>query len=637
MSTADSLQRELQQPGIEMSKKSELLVQLVAEAVVNDPAKGLAYGKEALRLAHTSKNKEALAFTFSYLVSVNFMADEADNAKLAADSAIWYAGKIENKLIKGLAYYKAGWLQNLNNEPDSAVESWQKALDFLEAEQGGAKFRAAIYYAYFGIYAERGDIDKEQLYAQRALQEAHDPLARSVLGPAWQINGTMYLDRFDLSRDTTLLDSALFSFKKNIELYLQSKGQAAVRDPIALSALFIAQIYMDHYPPWAKDSVLRYVGIALANADTVRNKRMLVNCNTILSNYALQEGRLDEAERMLVQAKAAFGTLDPPDYYVGEMLYRQLADLAEQKGEKVLALQYYKQYVDYYKKQFDARQMETIRRLDARYQGVKKDKEIQLLKEQETFRRKQNFFYLGILIAALFGLVFMFRAYHFRLRYSLQREKFLRRENEEANLKSELKEQEAARLALEKQEAELQSQLRAEEAARLYAEQQLLKAQQEQLQKELLAGTLQVEHKNELLYKLKEKLSIHPGSEAVVKQLDRIVHEEALLDEDFEKIKSAFKDVHPQFFDRLQQKADGKLTSLDLKYCAYIYMKLSGKQIAALLHIEPKSVRMGKYRIKQKLGLGKEVVLEEYMNEMKASTNDRQRDDQAGSLFKDLS
>ncbi|HEX7757496.1 MAG TPA: hypothetical protein VF421_19255, partial [Niabella sp.] len=185
--------------------------------------------------------------------------------------------------------------------------------------------------------------------------------------------------------------------------------------------------------------------------------------------------------------------------------------------------------------------------------------------------------------------------------------------------------------------AELQSQLRAEEAARLYAEQQLLKAQQEQLQKELLAGTLQVEHKNELLYKLKEKLSIHPGSEAVVKQLDRIVHEEALLDEDFEKIKSAFKDVHPQFFDRLQQKADGKLTSLDLKYCAYIYMKLSGKQIAALLHIEPKSVRMGKYRIKQKLGLGKEVVLEEYMNEMKASTNDRQRDDQAGSLFKDLS
>jgi len=38
------------------------------------------------------------------------------------------------------------------------------------------------------------------------------------------------------------------------------------------------------------------------------------------------------------------------------------------------------------------------------------------------------------------------------------------------------------------------------------------------------------------------------------------------MEEDFESIKSEFKDLHPKFFSRLQQKAVQKLTPLDLKY-----------------------------------------------------------------------
>jgi DNA-binding CsgD family transcriptional regulator len=207
----------------------------------------------------------------------------------------------------------------------------------------------------------------------------------------------------------------------------------------------------------------------------------------------------------------------------------------------------------------------------------------------------------------------MFSAYHFRLRYSLQREKLLKQEKEEAHLQSKLKEEESARLRLEKHEAELQSMLKAEEAARLEAEQRLLKAQQEQLHKELLAGTLQIEHKNELLQNLKEKLLEQPSDSLHIRRVERILNDELRVDEDFEKVKSEFKDVHPEFFSRVQQHAQSKLTSLDLKYCAYMYMQLSSKQIASLLHVEPKSVRMAKYRIKQKLGLAKEEVLEEWL------------------------
>jgi DNA-binding CsgD family transcriptional regulator len=47
-------------------------------------------------------------------------------------------------------------------------------------------------------------------------------------------------------------------------------------------------------------------------------------------------------------------------------------------------------------------------------------------------------------------------------------------------------------------------------------------------------------------------------------------------------------------------------------------MKLSSKQIAALLHVEPKSVRMAKYRLKQKLGLGKDDELDAVIQNLTA-------------------
>ena len=78
------------------------------------------------------------------------------------------------------------------------------------------------------------------------------------------------------------------------------------------------------------------------------------------------------------------------------------------------------------------------------------------------------------------------------------------------------------------------------------------------------------------------------------------------MDKDFEEHKTDFFETNPAFFERLQQQANQSLTRLDLKYCSYMLMGLSNKEVSARLGIEPKSVRMSRYRIKQKLGLGKE-------------------------------
>ncbi|ETZ22136.1 LuxR C-terminal-related transcriptional regulator [Pedobacter sp. V48] len=121
-----------------------------------------------------------------------------------------------------------------------------------------------------------------------------------------------------------------------------------------------------------------------------------------------------------------------------------------------------------------------------------------------------------------------------------------------------------------------------------------------------------MEQKNELLELLSGKVSTDSHL-TLDEQIKRIIHQQKRIDKDFEELKTDFFESNPIFFDRLQKKANQALTRLDLKYCAYILMGLSNKEVAIRLGIEPKSIRMARYRIKQKFGLDKEDNLDNFI------------------------
>lgn len=63
-------------------------------------------------------------------------------------------------------------------------------------------------------------------------------------------------------------------------------------------------------------------------------------------------------------------------------------------------------------------------------------------------------------------------------------------------------------------------------------------------------------------------------------------------------------------------KCLSKLTNQDLRYAAYIYLNMDNLQIANVLKADPKTVRMTKYRLKQKIGLGKEEDLQAFIQNL---------------------
>ncbi len=92
------------------------------------------------------------------------------------------------------------------------------------------------------------------------------------------------------------------------------------------------------------------------------------------------------------------------------------------------------------------------------------------------------------------------------------------------------------------------------------------------------------------------------------KSLKDINHEE----NNWGEFKKVFESTHPEFFGKLM-KLNPKLTSLDLKHCAYIKMNIDNYDLSNILGVEMKSIQMTRYRLKKKLKLESETSLREYV------------------------
>lgn len=97
-----------------------------------------------------------------------------------------------------------------------------------------------------------------------------------------------------------------------------------------------------------------------------------------------------------------------------------------------------------------------------------------------------------------------------------------------------------------------------------------------------------------------------------LKNISKALQEGLNLDEDWENFRLHFEQVHPAFFQRLTTEYP-HLTAHDQKALAYLRINLGTKDIARLMNIDAKSVKMLKYRIKKKLNLPEAEDLEGFV------------------------
>ena len=140
-------------------------------------------------------------------------------------------------------------------------------------------------------------------------------------------------------------------------------------------------------------------------------------------------------------------------------------------------------------------------------------------------------------------------------------------------------------------------------------------------ERELISILVSSSEQTELLRHLKKTLtSILPltGIKAQEKIRNLLLKTDELFRRQFnnkEEFRLYFEKVHPGFFSRLEGKHPD-LSQREVRLCAYLLLKLSTKEIAGMLHIEPSSAEISRIRLRKKLGIDRSVSLTIYLSRL---------------------
>lgn len=535
-----------------------------------------------------------LAYLYANQSGLYISMDSLLVGKRLLDLSLENAEKSGRNASKAAAYRTRAYLNNILNLPDEAVKDALAGLAFVEGNEEELVTKYHFNYLLYSVYSKWNDEQRMEKYI-RACNE----YAIRVANPNLQANAnngisSMYLTRYRKAPEERLLDSTYHYLNHAFALDEANPGKVS-GNTFVITCINLANYYLEFSAEGMaerRQKAFQYLDLAEERLRSgTASAEKWVNVFGIRSGFAKAMGNIALAEQYLLEGLTRLAGAGVDNFELEYLVNKKLADIARTKGNLQSAISYQQNAEGLLKKMFDEQQALNAQKLEIQYETEKKDRELKLLNERAELRKRQNYLYGGIAVASLFGLAFMFSSYHFRLRYSVEREKKLQREMEEAE-----------------QRAAIQIRLEKEEQARLKAEQELLDLKRQQLEKEALANTLIIEHKNDTLKHIQHKIR-----EGDAENVQKLLKDEMLIRTDFEDIKMQIQQLHPDFFNRLNERAIQRLTPLDLRYCAYIYLQMNTKQIAQVLHIEPQSVRMSKYRLKQKFGLDKSVDLEAFL------------------------
>ncbi|MDX1908352.1 MAG: two-component regulator propeller domain-containing protein [Bacteroidia bacterium] len=151
------------------------------------------------------------------------------------------------------------------------------------------------------------------------------------------------------------------------------------------------------------------------------------------------------------------------------------------------------------------------------------------------------------------------------------------------------------------------------------AEQKILRLENEKLaqavsakQERLSALLLQTAHHNEFLNGIKSEIEASSDYPTLRRRLLSAIGQELREEDYWDQFQLSFDESHQAYIRQLQRLHPG-LTPSEIRLACFIRMRLSNKEIASVLNITLSGVEKGKFRLKQKLNLAREVDLNGYL------------------------
>ena len=585
----------------------------------HDKTIALKYCKKSIIEAKKSNYIEGLGFGNMAVGNVYNYNFQYDSAVFFYKKAIPYFRRIKIEKLRnhrlGQLYYNFGKASIEIGLSEEAISLLIESAKFY-SKNGDSEELPSIYISIANMYDTQKQYDKSLKYANIALQGTKRIKDSTEYCFVMNDLNSIYLSLHNQNNNLNYVKVAKSNFTK-IAKILEKKPKfdpQGIIQPTVLCNLGDCFMREQKY-----DSAVYYFKKSNLLANKI-NYNWIIRYNFLyLGIVHLKKNKIDIADNYFKKAYS-FAKEGGEDFNL--KLYSSLVDLEVSKQNFSKALVFQKLYHKQYDKTLNIEKNKAINEIQTRYETTKKELRIKQLKRDNENKRTQLIITIVLTILSISLTISILIVYKFQRKLFKQKELLLQQENKKAILEKKIQ-------VTAKDKALLENKLIEKENARINKEYELQKAiytlkEEKMLQnisfksRELTANVMQLEKKNQMFIELKSQIQNNKfdNTEKLVKSLNKLITESLNVEEDFEKFTKHFESVHPQFFEKVQKQSAQLLSSLDLKYCAYIKMKLSTKEIANLLNIESKSVRVAQYRIKKKLNLSQSEDLKEFLNKI---------------------
>jgi tetratricopeptide (TPR) repeat protein/DNA-binding CsgD family transcriptional regulator len=526
--------------------------------------------------ASRSKFRDALA---QFNLSLTF----ASKAKLPIAIA-----KVNNNLCN--VYREIG-------DHDKAVKHIQEAIDIYEEKNMPIELAATIQNLAL-VYFSNKQYDMALQEGQQALLLAQQNKDAATIAVIVGNIATYFERKANETQKNQYIDSAFFYQRQQL-LYTQQLGIVSKITPAIVASAW-GNLAGLHRINQQYDSAAIYFQHCIDSCRKYNLQSILCLKLADLASCYLQQQKTTQAKSPLQEAASLANTLGMLEQMT---VAEQMKTLMEQSGNFKEALRYHQQFAALNDSLYNIEQLKIMNNLQVRYETQKKEAQIVQLEKDKATQQKINYLLAALAIAALALLAFVWQRAQLKKKLFAAATKHKQQQIEKLALENELS---------QKEKMQTQTKLELEQSRKAQLEQEI-----DFRYRELIANTLQLEKKNELIIALKAQLQLvekqHQDIAAALKPAYKTLNESISIDDDFEKFSLHFQQVHPNFFAKMKVLSEGSLTQTDLRYCAYMKMNLGNKEIANLLNITPESFRVTRHRIKQKLKLEKTIDLQDFI------------------------
>jgi tetratricopeptide (TPR) repeat protein len=407
------------------------------------------------------------------------------------------------------------------------------------------------------FYYKLGDFETSKRFLLEAL--AHNPSQHDQIA----LNNTIGM----IYRSSATYDQALLYFNKSLNLakkYNNPEWQGIATGNIG-SVYFLQKQY---------DIALPYV-----KTDFETSFKYNDNINAAIAMLRLVTMDIDgknfaEADKGLSTVE----TLIKPDHIhaLKQRMddYALRAELYEQTGKPAEAIVYRKRYESASDSLVKEQDVLAVQRLKLNYEIDKQQLEVEQLNDKAKAEVTARNTLAGVLFLLMVISILVY-----------SRQKLLIKKD---------------RAIVEKQQVALQLEIsRAEE-------------ERNKARLALMEYTDNLRQKNDLIERFKAELDGRRGEAdpARLQQQEEMLKAHIMTDKAWQEFKKLFGQVHPLFFDMVNNRFPN-LTETDLRLMALMKLKLSKREMAAMLGITAEGVKKSKQRLRKKTGVLEEDGLED--------------------------